>query len=530
MFVEGLISARVGFAAFESRAAALTLLSGWIVGATGLLAWLRSPASRVGPILVAVSIAWFAGALQGASIEVVSVFGDRVQLLYAAILAHAILTYPDGRAARRSIGVLIALGYLAALVPSPFASALVGMVLAAGLVLRRVTSWPNARSRRWPDLVPWIAGVPVAAVLVSTPFVAGVLPGGSAFDVRPIIQIVVVIAATGLAAGAIRIQDGRAQVTDLLIDLGSGGTGVDRALAIAVGDPTLRVGYWVSREARYFDATGQPVELPLGADDRRVTFVDRGRDRIAVLVHDVGVGADPWIRAAITRAAELAAVNAGMRTQTQAQIEEIRASRRRLLEAADAERRLLQGQIRETLDPDLAALEHAVADPGLRDGGPDPALDGSLDHLHDVRRDLAQLADGLRPSLLEHRGLAGALAELAGRCAVPVEVDVDADAVVSIAPAAQTALFFVSSEALTNVTRHADATWARLRLTGRPGIVELEISDDGRGGADPGRGTGLQGLRDRIDAIGGQLVVESPIGSGTRLAVRLPLDDAHLGS
>ena len=526
VIAEGLVAWSVGFAAFEARAATLALLSGWIVAACGLLAWLRAPTSRIGSLLVAVAVAWFAGAFQGASSEGLAALGARLQFVYAAILVQALLTYPDGRLADRSTPVVIGLAYVAAFMPSPLASTLVGTILALALVVRAMTTRSGGRARAWPDLVPWIAGVPMATALVVTPYVTAWLPGGSAIDVRALVQVVLVLAAIGLAAGLVWTWETRARVTDFVVDLGAGGgVGIDRALATAVGDPGLRVGYWTAPEGRYLDAGGRPVDLPDDGHGQRITFVSRGREPVAVLVHDSAVGADPAVRAAIVRAAELSAVNVGMRAQARSQIEEIRASRRRLVEAGDAERRVLQELLRATVDPELANLERGVADAELHGDDQDPALASSLQHIRDVRVDLAELAEGLSPGLLR-LGLPGALRELADRSPVPVYLEMDADADSTAPAATRAALFFVASEALTNVSRHAGATHARLRLVmPQDGILELEIADDGRGGADPGRGTGLRGLRDRVEAHGGRLLVVSPVGGGTRLVVRLPINE-----
>ena len=134
--------------------------------------------------------------------------------------------------------------------------------------------------------------------------------------------------------------------------------------------------------------------------------------------------------------------------------------------------------------------------------------------------ELRRLAHGLHPGALSERGLEGALAVLAKDFPVPVQVTVAGDQVPS--PVAVVA-YFVCAEALTNVAKHAAASRVAVSVTARGGQVRVEIEDDGVGGADPGRGSGLRGLADRVETVGGTLQVASVPGQGTRLAAEIPL-------
>jgi signal transduction histidine kinase len=137
--------------------------------------------------------------------------------------------------------------------------------------------------------------------------------------------------------------------------------------------------------------------------------------------------------------------------------------------------------------------------------------------------ELRELAAGLHPRVLSQRGLAGALAALAERSPLPVEVEVEVPAG-RLPEEIEAAAYFVCSEALANVAKYASASRAAVSVLARDGRLHVEVVDDGRGGAVIGGGTGLRGLADRVEALGGTLRLESPPGAGTRLAVELPID------
>jgi signal transduction histidine kinase len=138
-----------------------------------------------------------------------------------------------------------------------------------------------------------------------------------------------------------------------------------------------------------------------------------------------------------------------------------------------------------------------------------------------VVEDLREIARGIHPAILSEGGLGPALRTLARRAAIAVELDVPAPG--RLPEPVEVAAYYVCSEALTNATRHARASVVSIALKKRDGCLHLSIRDDGAGGADPARGSGLIGLRDRVEALGGSLEVSSPSGEGTLILVQLPL-------
>ena len=135
-------------------------------------------------------------------------------------------------------------------------------------------------------------------------------------------------------------------------------------------------------------------------------------------------------------------------------------------------------------------------------------------------RELRELARGVHPAILEDEGLGPAVAALARRAAIPVEVRASLDD--RLAPLVESTAYFTIAEALTNTQRHARATHATVLVAGTRMALELEIADDGQGGADPTRGSGLRGLQDRVTAVGGTFDVDSPVGAGTRIRATIP--------
>jgi signal transduction histidine kinase len=233
---------------------------------------------------------------------------------------------------------------------------------------------------------------------------------------------------------------------------------------------------------------------------------------------------EPGLAAALSEAARLAAANARLQADVRERIGELQASRRRLLAAADDERRRLERRLQETAERRLTLLATELED-ACRAAGADAEravrLERARAQLDQSLADLRRLAAGLHPRELATGGLAGALHALGSRSPVPVEFRL---ALPERVPAeSERAAYFVCSEGLANVAKYAGASRARVTVAAADGRLRVEVSDDGRGGADPRGGSGLRGLADRVEALGGRLAIESPPGAGTRLVAELPL-------
>jgi signal transduction histidine kinase len=313
-------------------------------------------------------------------------------------------------------------------------------------------------------------------------------------------------------------------VTDLVVELGDGpASSVRDALAAALGDPTLEVGYAIDGTDQYIDMQGTRIDLASPEPGRVVTPIEVDGRRVAVIVHDPAVLDDPGLAASIAEAAALAAANARLQAEVRGQVVEVAASRGRLVRAEDEERHRIGRMLRDGPEARLAAIAAILADvERVAAGASAITLERTADASTQVERamtDLRALAAGLHPAGID-LGLGAAIHELAARAPVRIDIDVD-EAVVPRGTA--TAAYYVASEGIANVLKHAGATRARIAIHVDAGRVAVEVVDDGTGGANPD-GAGLRGLADRVEALGGRLTIASPPGGGTRLAAELPLD------
>jgi signal transduction histidine kinase len=204
------------------------------------------------------------------------------------------------------------------------------------------------------------------------------------------------------------------------------------------------------------------------------------------------------------------------------------ASRARVITATDETRRRIERDLHDGTQQSLVSIGLEIramipmVPPELDDIG--RQLAKTAQALDEVLTELQEISRGLHPAILTRGGLKSALSVLAGRSAVPVTLDLPAQ--LSLPDHLQVTVYYIVAEALTNIAKHADATRVHVDVATDPALVRLSISDDGVGGADPARGSGLNGLIDRVVALGGRMRITSPAGEGTRLYVEIPLDTA----
>jgi signal transduction histidine kinase len=295
---------------------------------------------------------------------------------------------------------------------------------------------------------------------------------------------------------------------------------VEQLLRDVLGDPRLELRFLLPEGGGYVDVRGGPaVDGP--GDARERAPIERSGTRLGMVLHDPGVQQRPDLLPRVVEAAGLAIEIARLRTELRGQLDAVADSRARIVAAGDAERRRIERNLHDGAQQRLVsiglALRHAQ-----HELGPEAAacqtLDGALAEIGDAIGELRELARGLRPPQLD-AGLAPALQELASRAAVPVAIDATAE---RFPDGLETAAYFIACEALTNATKHAHASHVSLSAQRRNGSLIISVADDGVGGAAPGNGTGLSGLRDRVGAHGGTLRIESERGAGTRLIAELP--------
>jgi signal transduction histidine kinase len=508
------------------------LLAGWCLIGCGLAAWTLRPRSRCGALMAAAGFAWFAPNFSGSSIGAISWLSAHSLYLYRGPLVQLVLTYPRGRSSSRAERAAVIAGYVAAVVTPIWTSEVVTIALAALLVALAAVGYTGAVGReRRARFYGLGATVFVAAVFavnaawrLAVPTVAVIERNGIPVRQDATLlanQVALCLLALALLAALLLAPWERAPLTDLVVELGEERSGTLRdALARALGDPKLEVAYPLPT-GRYVDASGRPVELAAQGPDRRVTRLERDGQEVAVLLHDEAVLDDRALLDAVAAAARLTASNARLHAEVRGQVAELERSRRRLLRAGDEEGRRLEQRLDRGALRRLRSLEQVLTRAHAR------ARPTSLAQVERAEAQLAltldelgELAAGLHPSELADGGLRRALTSLAARAPLPVEVVVSEG---RLSAEVEVAVYFVCSEGLANIAKYARASRAAVTVSVSDGAVRVEVSDYGVGGADVTGGTGLRGLADRVDALGGRLRVESPHAAGTRVVAQIPV-------
>jgi signal transduction histidine kinase len=532
------------------------LIVGWVA------AW-RRPASRIGALMMAVGLLWFVGQVGWIPAALAWSLSTALGSAWEPVLAHVFVSFPSGRLRARRDWQVMTLTYAwwlfgtlaSTLTWHPVSrtswdhnvfgvlgsqhlndeigrvTAVVTVVVIVLVVGTVVSHWRRATppGRRVLAPVVWASvptGVWFALWNLSGP---GWLGGELANLVGGVGWVVPAALPFGFLVGLLRTRLGRGAVGDLVVELGGRAAPaehLDAALARVLGDPTIRVLYRVpsaSGSLVYVDAAGQPAALPEPGTGRAVTLVDQGDEPVAALVHDASLADEPELLEATVAAARLAIDNARLQAEVRAQLEQVRASRARIVRAGDIERQRIERNLHDGAQQRLLALSFALRmAQSQADGNPGltTALGEAAQQLKEALAELRELAQGLHPAILTRSGLAAAVRAAARRAAVPADlVDVPEE---RFPPDVEAAAYYVVSEALANTGKHASATGSRVSIGRSGGVLRVQVADDGVGGADPAAGSGLTGLADRVAALGGTLCVTSPPGAGTVVTAELP--------
>jgi signal transduction histidine kinase len=480
---------------------------GILLLAFGAAARLRRPASLTGIWMMVAGLAWFAGTLASPFVD-----------LHRGFLALVVLAYPSGRLARRSFAALVvAVAMLdwaiAPLARDDWLTVAVAVLLAAAALHSFSGSAGIARPAAVPGLLAALAFASILAVG------AGLRLADIEAE-RPVLwayDFVVVTFGLLLFVDLFRARWSDSVLRGLLADLSSvdGSPTLRERLARSLGDPTLNVGVWEADRQSYVDESGAPVEAPASGSGRIATRIDDGSERLALLTHDEAAVAGAELVAPVAAVTRTALANASLELQVEQRTREIAASRRRLVEAAEGERRALQQTLARGPERRLRRVSQLLTQSAPAEVG---AASPALQKLVEVAiGELNVLANGVRPAELDD-GLGTALPALAARSALDVSVLVRAE---RLPDPIEAAAYFVCSEALANAAKHAQADSARVEAVTDSEGLRLSVSDDGVGGADA-EGAGLRGLADRVEALGGRLRVESPPGGGTRVLAEIP--------
>lgn len=529
---------------------------------SGLVAWRRRPHNRIGVLLLLNGLAVWVTTLDGNPDPALTMVGQLCSTLPLALTMHLVLAFPTGRVQGRLAKVFLAMSYAASTVlqvplqlvgPEPpaiwrppaaseillavsWVQSAVGVssvFLAAGLVaVRAVRAGPVERRLLGPMvwyrvLLPVLIGVGALSVQISVP----VNTSFTSLQFFGLLGLPVVFL-VGLLLGSF----GRAgQVDELVARIGSATAlpgELDAAVAQALGDPEARVVYARTGGDGFVDASGRLVPDPPG-DGRRLHPVRLGGSTVGGIVHRLDTGVDDaeievvgGIVALGIEAQRLAAEQGALLAELQMSEADLYASRRRLLQAEDSERRRISRDLHDGAQQHIVLLGLTARQ--LSRTATDPAVAASAagiaDGMTGLLTELRDFIAGIMPAPLVERGLVPAVEMLAQRMPVPTTVEA-LEPVPPLATDAESTLYFTISEALTNVAKHASATSSEVRFerSGAGGDrLRVTVRDDGKGGADPADGTGLRGLQDRVAALGGTLEVVSPDGEGTTVVVEVP--------
>ncbi len=514
--------------------------------AAGVVAWWRRPSNRFGVLLIGGALAFLAAGLLNVTIPSVAAVGLITAELPLAVVLHLVLAFPSGRLRGRADRVAVALIYFETVV-----------LEAAQWLFGPQTNAPGLTIADRPDLVElgstakdvlaWTAALitiavvtgrfrsagPVqrrvlgplylygVAVWVFVPLAHHVIPPLLGQPEKAVIQLALLAGIPVAFTLAIR-RGGFAPMAQLdehsaWLALRSGGpAGLTRALAGALGDPGLQLVLWApSQSSGYVDVRGDPVPDP-GPGEASVE-VEVGGRRVGAIVYDATLIGDPGVVRAAARTVAVALDHQRLTL-------ELTQSRARIADAADQERRRIARDLHDGMQSRLVLLgmEASIVLPDLP-----PASRAAVSELRDGLeasvRELGELVQGLMPSALLEHGLCPAVEDLADRIPIRTDLDIDMPADGSpLSPAAELTAYFVVAEALSNAVKHANADTLQIALRRHDGHLRVEVCDDGVGGAAANGTTGIRGMADRVDVLGGVLSVDSPQGAGTRVTAEIP--------
>lgn len=503
----------------------------------GLIAWRRRPDNRSGPLMTATGFGFFLTPLltqiDSPVTYTLAYWLPDVWLLFFLMLLLTFLS--GGRLRTTADRVIVGVTAVALLVPARllfldvdgnlllvdpdprlatmFGTAqrivLVLAMLATAVVIAarfRVAS-PAGRRALLPSVAGALCLIAWMPVLVRD-YLRGYRFVLTAQALDWVVAITVAVVPLVFLAGLLRSRLARGSLVDLFRVLPSLPVAALRpALARAIGDPSLEIAY-----------RGPDGRLPVpAAANQRVARVERDGEPVAALHYDPALDDDPELIEAAQAAVALALENRDLHS-------ELRTSRERIIAAGDAERRRIERNLHDGAQQRLVMLSLQLSQVQRRlhadPAGAEQLLTSASDELARSLAELRELARGIHPAELDH-GLDIALETLTIRSAVPTTVEVEPGA--RIPEPVAFAVYFVTSEALTNIAKYARASRAEVRVTRPDGQVAVEIADDGVGGADLSRGTGLRGLVDRVEALGGHLRVADRPSGGTTVTARLPV-------
>jgi signal transduction histidine kinase len=533
----------------------IAILSIWMTLAYvlgGAVAWWRRPESRFGPLMIAAGFGNYLTTLIWTSSDVPVTIGSALDKLPGVLFLHVFLAFPSGRLGSRFARLLVGVAYVTAIglelvrmvVGDYGPHNLLGFAPDTGtyeavrkiqlvllsaffltgvgvLALRRIrTGRPLRRS-----LALLTDAFALGLVMLAALYLSNLVGSSAVTEIRWATFATLGLAPLAFLVGLLDARLARWGLGDLVVALRGEPTPADlqASFARALRDPSLSLVYWLPEFESWADLDGRPVKLPERHSGRATTLIDRDGAQLAALLHDPALKDEPELLAAVGAAAGIALENGRLQAEQRAHLEELKGSRARVIEAAQRERQQLERNLHDGAQQRLVALslELSLLEKQLAD---DPE---AATRLEQARREIAvsldelrTVAHGLHPAVLSGHGLKVALQSIAAHSPIPVRLTVTLEG--RLPEQIEVAAYYVVSESLANIGKHARATWVSIDVARTDSVVVVEVVDDGVGGADAEEGSGLRGLADRVEAHGGRLRVWSPAGGGTRLRAEMP--------
>lgn len=514
--------------------------------ASGVRAWWRRPRSSFGALIMQGGAAMLVSGLAYSGLPILEWVGIFGMTWILAVMVHLLLAFPTGRLGDPVARAVVIAAYVNSWLlqgppkligPEAAATALViqrsvGVVVMTGaavLLLRRLREATGHQRR---TLVPLYGYglVVVGLIPVSSILFGGLL--GMPPEAVSMLQIIG-IAGVPLAFLAATLRGAfapTAEAEELAMWLASSPPQAPLADALrrALGDPSVMVAYWLPERGAHVDDAGTPVELSTASSRERGSVpVSVGDHRVGTITYDPRNTDDRAVREA-ARVVALAIDAERLTAQLKAREVELQRSRARIVAAGDRVRERIARDLHDGLQARLVLLGIEAQRIAHKTAAETVDLVELARRATELRKDIDAAASDLRqisyqimPSAVLQHGLAGAIEDLTAR--MPIETTFDARSVPEgLSPAFALTAYFTVAEGLSNAVKHAGARTVSVSVRCEGRNLVVGVSDDGVGGATDGEGSGLTGLRDRVEAIGGRLVLDSPPGRGTRLHVEVP--------
>lgn len=533
----------------------LNVLVGWLYVAAGLLAWSRRPGNLFGFLIVGAGLSILVAGMQPTGFPVLTAISAVTATLPLSVLVHVLHAYPSGRLSSRASRVVVVAGYLVCSVlqlplflfaaqPPPNdllvvadrpdllalgsmiqAAAGAGVMVATTVIL--VLRLRRAGRRRRRALAP-LYGYGILAVL-SIPISSSVLTAiGLPVDWVFPIQLISV-AGVPVAFTLALLRGGFARTGEIealgtwLSSADPGRPTLAAALARALGDDSVELVFWVPEREAYVHANGDLAAGPGGAD-RGWAEIQRSGERVGAIDYDQTLLADPRPVHAAGRVIAIAVDHERVTADLRASQLELRRSRERIVRAGDNERRRIARNLHDGLQVRLVLLALQAQELAEDPDTPPTVRDASVAlrlGVDGAAAELRALVHDVLPAALIERGLCAATEDLVDHVPVPttLQMSVSED---DLSQVVESTAYFVVAEALTNALKHARPDNLHVALTRTGDHLRVEVVDDGVGGAQIRAGSGLGGLTDRVETLGGRLVLSSPPARGTRLVAEFP--------